>query len=254
MFADTAKKFRAMPAIFACCALACTLLSATGCGQSFTSAASALNEGVCTDIAQLKQLDTESATSLFASDYTDELVAAGVDPVDVYGPMFSSLTYAVSSISIENNTATVQVTISNKDLNQVFQNYTAAVTNELASSDTREALAAMDDNTLNAHLAQILENCLADTSIALVQQTVDLTYVKDGSTWKLQDSDELISALLGGLDVSTASQAAQDKLVSTSDATTDEAASTEGDGSSDETATTEGGGSSEGDGSEQQSY
>ncbi len=211
------RKRRAMPAIFACCALACALLT-SGCSQSFSSAAQALNDGVSADIAQLTSLDADSAKTLFASDYTTSLEAAGVDPVDVYGPMFSSLTYEVSSISIEDNTATVTVSISNKDLNQVFQSYTAAVTNELASSSSREALAAMDDNALNAHLAQILIGCLADTTVPLVQQTVELTYVKSGSTWQLQDSQALVSALLGGLDVTSASQPAADELVGTTDA------------------------------------
>ncbi len=146
MFARTSKAPHAMPAIFACCALACALLG--GCSQSFSSAAQALNDGVSADIAQLTDLDAQSAQTLFASDYTSALVAAGIDPVDVYGPMFSSLTYEVSAISVQDNTATVTVSISNKDLNQVFQSYTAAVTNELASSASRETLAAMDDNAL----------------------------------------------------------------------------------------------------------
>lgn len=217
MTGPTEKKRRAMPAIFACCALACTLL-ASGCAQSFSDAAQALNDGVKADMAQLTELTSDSATTLFASDYTDELVSAGVDPLDVYGPMFASLSYDVSSISIEDNTAHVTVSISNKDLNQVFQDYTAQVTNELASSATRDALAAMDDDALTAHLAQILEQCLANPDVPLVTQSVELVYVKDGSTWKLQDSDALVQALLGGLDPEQASVASADKLVTPSDA------------------------------------
>ena len=212
MIGTTEKKRRAMPAIFACCALACTLL-ASGCAQSFSDAAQALNDGVKADMAQLTDLTSDSATTLFASDYTDELVAAGVDPLDVYGPMFANLAYDVSSISIEDNTAHVMVNISNKDLNQVFQDYTAQVTNELATSASRDALAAMDDNALTAHLAQILEQCLANPDVPLVSQSVELVYVKDGSTWKLQDSDALVRALLGGLDPEQASVASADKLV-----------------------------------------
>ena len=218
MIGSTEKKRRAMPAIFACCALACTLL-ASGCGQSFSDAAQALNDGVKADMAQLTELTTDTATTLFASDYTDDLVSAGVDPVDVYGPMFSSLTYDVSSISIENNTAHVTVNISNKDLNQVFQDYTAQVTNELATSAARDALAGMDDDALTAHLAQILEQCLANPDVPLVSQSVELVYVKNGSTWELQDSNELVQALLGGLDPDQASVASADKLVTPSDDT-----------------------------------
>ena len=223
MYSRTSRKPHALPAIFACCALAAAL-ACGGCSQSFSDAAQALNDGVSADIAQLTSLDSDSAKTLFDSDYTTSLESAGVDPVDVYGPMFSSLTYEVSSISIADNTATVTVSISNKDLNQVFQSYTAAVTNELASSSSREALAAMDDNALNAHLAQVLISCLSDNSVPLVQHTVELTYVKSGSTWQLQDSQELVSALLGGLDVASASQPAADELVGTTDAASAEGA------------------------------
>ena len=201
MLFSSTKKMRVVPVIFACCALACTLM-ASGCGQSVSDAARALSD---------------TATSLFASDYTSDLVAAGVDPLDVYGPMFSSLAYEVSSISIENNTAHVVVNVSNKDLNQVFQDYKAQVTNELATAETRNTLAAMDDAALTAHLASVLVSCLANPDVPVVSQTVELIYVKDGSLWKLQDSDELVRALLGGLDPAQASVASQDKLVAASD-------------------------------------
>ena len=216
MLFSSTKKMRAVPAIFACCALACTLM-ASGCGQSFSDAARALNDGVKADMAQLTDLTSDTATSLFASDYTSELVSAGVDPLDVYGPMFSSLAYEVSSISIENNAAHVVVNVSNKDLNQVFQDYTAQVTNELATAETRNALAAMDDAALTAHLASVLTSCLANPDVPVVSQTVELVYVKDGALWKLQDSDELVRALLGGLDPAQASVASQDKLVAASE-------------------------------------
>ena len=194
MLFSSTKKMRAVPAIFACCALACTLM-ASGCGQSFSDAAQALNDGVRADMAQL----------------TD------VNPLDVYGPMFSSLAYEVSSISIENNAAHVVVNVSNKDLNQVFQDYTSQVTNELATAETRNTLAAMDDAALTAHLASVLTSCLANPDVPVVSQTVELVYVKDGALWELQDSDELVRALLGGLDPAQASVASQDKLVAASE-------------------------------------
>ena len=189
MLFSSTKKMRAVPAIFACCALACTLM-ASGCGQSFSDAARALNDGVKADMAQLTDLTSDTATSLFASDYTSDLVSAGVDPLDVYGPMFSSLAYEVSSISIENNAAHVVVNVSNKDLNQVFQDYTAQVTNELATAETRNTLAAMDDAALTAHLASVLTSCLANPDVPVVSQTVEL----DPAQASVASQDKLVAA------------------------------------------------------------
>lgn len=195
--------------------LAAAMLGAAGCGTSNEAVRESLQQGIETDVAQLSTLTTETATRLFGSDFTNQLLAVGVDPVTVYGPMFANLTSVVDSIDIQGDQAQVQVSITNKNLTTVLQNYTATVTNELSTQAGRDTLAALDNNALTRHLAQILVQSLQDANVDLVTTVVDLTYVKNGSTWTLQNPETLTVALLGGLNVQAAGTASDAQLSAT---------------------------------------
>lgn len=180
-------------------ALACLLLLA-GCGDADSRARSQIEQGIEDDMARLQSLSDDDAATIFASDYTTELSLAGVSLAAVYGPMFSSLSYTVDDISVSGDEAAAALTVTNKDLTAALQNYTEAVTSELATSESREALAALSEEELVQHLAEVLEECLNDAGLPLVTTQVTLQYVKDGNSWSLSNSADLARALLGGLD------------------------------------------------------
>ena len=182
-------------------ATACALLCCAGCGESVEQVKDTLRGGVETEMAQLSSLTTETSTTLFASDFTNELVAAGMDPVTVYGPMFANLTYTVGDVQVDGDTARVALQVTNRDMTVVMQNYTAMMVNELSTQAGRDALASLDQAALTRHLAGVLVQCLQDPNVPLSTADLDLAYVRDGSTWRLEDSAALTSALLGGLDV-----------------------------------------------------
>lgn len=175
------------------------LVALGGCGKSQEQVREAITQGIQADMEELSALTSETAVALFPSTYTSELQAAGVDPVTVYGPMFVDLTYSVDAVEVGDDVATVTLTVSNKDLTAAMQQYTATITNELATKESRDAFAVLGEAALTQHMAQVLASCIQGTTNK-VSTTVELTYVKDGGSWVLQDSDELTSALLGGLD------------------------------------------------------
>ncbi len=183
---------------------ACAVLGCSGCGQSAEQVRETLQGGIETEMGQLANLTTETSTELFASDFTNELVAAGVDPVTVYGPMFANLSYEVGDVQVDGDTAHIALQVTNKDMTAVMQNYTAMMVNELSTQAGRDALAALDQAALTRHLAEVLVQCLQDTNVPLSTADLDLVYVKEGSTWRLEDSTALTSALLGGLDTISA--------------------------------------------------
>ena len=197
--------------------IAAAMLGIAGCGTSNEAVRASLQQGIETDVAQLTTLTTDTATRLFGSDFTNQLLAAGVDPVTVYGPMFANLSAVVDAVAVDGDEAQVQVTITNKNLTTVLQNYTATVTNELSTQAGRDALAALDDNALTSHLAQILVQSLQDANVGLTTTVVDLTYAKSGSTWTLQNPEALTAALLGGLNVQAAGTASDAQLAATAD-------------------------------------
>ena len=63
-------------------------------------------------------------------------------------------------------------------------------------------------------MAQVLSQCIQGTT-AKVSTTLELTYVKSGSSWVLQDSAQLTAALLGGLNAQLAANPGDALLQST---------------------------------------
>ena len=187
-------------AVAAACAVACC----AGCGETAEQVKETLRGGIETEMGQLSNLTTETSTKLFASDFTNELLAAGIDPVTVYGAMFANLSYAVGDIQVDGDTAQVALQVTNKDMTSVMQNYTAMLVNELSTQAGRDALAALDQTALTKHLSEVLVQCLQNPETPLVTSDLELAYVKEGSTWRLEDSAALTAALLGGLDTISA--------------------------------------------------
>ena len=191
--------------------LACAAPMLSGCAEA------ALTEGIESDMGQLTSLTSESAADLFASDYTTDLQNAGIDPASVYGPLFSELSYSIDAVEVDGDRATVELTVTNRGLTTAMQNYTATVTNELTTQAGRDALAALSDAELTRHLADILVQCVEDASLGDVTTSVELSYVRDGGSWELEDDAELVSALLGGLDPAAAGEATDGQLSATAD-------------------------------------
>jgi len=200
-------------------ALACvlalsSLLALGGCSKTEERLREAITQGIQADMEELVTLTSESAVALFPSAYTAELQAAGVDPVIVYGPMFADLTYSIDGIDVDEDTALVTLTVSNKNLTVAMQQYTATITNELATQASRDAFAALGEAALTQHMAQVLAQCIRDTAVEVIT-TVELEYVKDGGSWVLQNDEELTAALLGGLDAQLSGAPGDNMLTNT---------------------------------------
>lgn len=199
-----------------CVVAVAALLCCAGCGKSSEQVKEDLRAGISAEMDQLTSLTAQSATELLASSFTDDLTMAGVDPLTVYGPMFANLSYTIGDIQVDDDVARVALQVTNKDMTAVLQNYTAMMVNELSTQAGRDALAALDPNELTSRFANVLVQCLQDTAIPLVTTNVELSYVKDGSTWVLENGEALSVALLGGLDADSAGNADDALLEATS--------------------------------------
>lgn len=197
---------RACVMLAATCLALATAVMLTGCGEqrAVEDAEAAIRDGMDADMATLTSLDSTTATTLFSSDFTSQLVSAGIDPVDVYGPLFSGLSYSVDSIdvSIDDGTATVHVTVTNKDLATAFANYQSRLTEALTNSETYAEVAAIadDEAALTSYLVDMLVECVSDSALGTVTTEVDVAYTLVDDAWVADDLSELEKALLGGLD------------------------------------------------------
>lgn len=102
---------------------------------------------------------------------------------------FDKLSWKILNIAKEKETANVEVEITNKDFNQIITNY------------TKEALkiafngASFTEEEQNNKLKEQLKNEEIETKTV----TTIIQLVKQNGEWKIQGSDDLINALLPGL-------------------------------------------------------
>lgn len=193
-----------------------------GCGgaQARKDAASSVESGLQQDLDSLTSLDSATAATLFDSDFTQRLVAAGVDPAQVYGPLFSKMTYSIDSIDVADDarSAVAHLTVTNVDVPAALESFRQSLTDYLygqvsgdavstaqegSSSAATQASAAQDDaeQQMVAKMGSLLADALQDPGLGMVSASADVSYVASSDqTWRVQDKTALVSALLGGLD------------------------------------------------------
>lgn len=207
-----------------CLALAALgLVPLSGCGaQKRKDAQQAVEAGLKQDLDSLKTLDSTTAAALFDSDFTQRLVSAGVDPAQVYGPLFSRMTYTIDGVDVTDDasSAVVYLTVQNVDvadailafqdglteylLDQVAASVDAVSTaiqqgSELTEPSTEDQAAS--EQQMVAKMGELLASAFADPSLALIENSAEVRYVVGADqTWHAQDNSELARALLGGMD------------------------------------------------------
>lgn len=198
--------------VAACCT--CVLaLALAGCGQqSAKDAETSIREGIDKDMQTLSSLDSGKASQLFSSDFTKQLTDAGIDPVEVYGPLFANLSYTIDGVDVDmdNSTAVAHLTITNKDMATAFSNYQTRLTDELSSEEGRTTFSSMtgDDAAFLTYMTSTLKDALSDSALTDVTSKVDVTYTLSNGAWVATDLTGLETALLGGLDETTLSAGA----------------------------------------------
>ena len=103
--------------------------------------------------------------------------------------LFDKLTWKISNISKEENTASVEVEITNKDFNQIITNYTQEA---LRIAFSGESFTQEEQNNK-------LKEQLKNEGIGTKTVTTTIQLVKQDGEWKVQADESLVNALLPGL-------------------------------------------------------
>ena len=103
--------------------------------------------------------------------------------------LFDKLTWKILNISKEENTASVEVEITNKDFNQIISNYTQEA---LKIAFSGESFTQEEQNNK-------LKEQLKNEEIGTKTVTTTIQLVKQDREWKVQADESLINALLPGL-------------------------------------------------------
>ena len=103
--------------------------------------------------------------------------------------LFNKLAWKILNISKEENTASVEVEITNKDFNQIISNYTQEA---LRIAFSGESFTQEEQNNK-------LKEQLKNEEITTRTVTTTIQLIKQDGKWKVQPDESLINALLPGL-------------------------------------------------------
>jgi len=167
----------------------CALLVACGGTSSGTSdeqAIMGLLDDVFTGITEASDAEVDEA---FGEDAVAILEGYGIAPKDVWDAAFSRLTYQIDDVTIDSDTATAQVTVSNVDFDKVI--------GELETYMASDEAAGLETGVVFEQFLDVLE----DKDLEMSEQTVEVTFQKseeDGWVMTSDGREVLFTAIYGG--------------------------------------------------------
>ena len=168
--------------------------SLAGCGE-IQKAETTINQ----TFKALKELDFETASNYINVDEMMESDNSTDIDSDVFAQnLFGKLEYKIiSSEKIDNNTVTVKTEITAVDMKPVLTEYFQkalqyAFANAFADPQPSE-------EETNKKMEEIFIECISKEDLVMVKTEVDIKVIKTDKKWKIESSDELSNAMLGGV-------------------------------------------------------
>lgn len=120
---------------------------------------------------------------------------------DQLAAFFENLSYKILSSSEDKQTATVEIEITNKDMQAVFDNYLSAAVEMFLSEDSED----LTEEEQAAKVADILITLIEEQEDYVTSTvTVDMSYT-DGK-WTIDSNPDFVNAIMGGLDMTMPEQ------------------------------------------------
>lgn len=158
-------------------ALAAALpLALAACGASGEKA---VHDAVTKELESLKQLDDKAldqilGTAVASADYTQ----FGVKDREFFEAWMNGFEYSVGDVTVNGNTAAVEVTITYKPMSAII----ARFQNEITRFGFDGTTATMTQEELSKETGRILLDSCRSTPTATT--SISLSYVKNGNTWE----------------------------------------------------------------------
>ncbi len=181
------------------------LILLAGCGSGQAAKEPTPEDVVASAIDAVKNCDFVTANAAWGSDIQKEADAAMEDDQEaVAKAMCSGIQYEIVSSDAAEDTATVTVKISNKDLGNAFKDAMGEMFLELMSnlgSDNQ-----MTEEESQQYFTDLFAEKINSGNYETVENTVDVALTKGENGWEISgDTEDAIDAMFGGL-ISTASE------------------------------------------------
>ena len=185
------------------------LILLAGCGSGQAAKEPTPEDVVASAIDAVKTCDFTTANAAWGSDIEKEADAATEDDQEaVVKAICSGIQYEIVSSDIAENTATVTVKISNKDLGTAFKDAMGEMFAELMSnlgSDNQ-----MTEEESQQYFTDLFVEKINGGDYTTVDSTVDVALTKGENGWEISgDTEDAIDAMFGGL-ISVANEMSKD--------------------------------------------
>ena len=154
------------------------------------------------ELDKVKSLDEDELKEYLGS-AADELESYGVKPADFYSAFFGRFDYKDNGVTIDGDTATVKLTVTNVDVDKAASAFKEQATEWMTSDDAADLYTSDGEDAIYKKVFEMMMDCFnnADTKTA----DVELTATKDSDgNWTIGDDDETVNALFAGSDVESA--------------------------------------------------
>ena len=178
-------KLRKIGSIFL--VLALVLAVVAGCGGKKPE------DTVSTALEAFKKLDFESATKCFVGEENpDELKEALAEFEGLDEALFGKLTYKINEAKVDGDTATVNTSITNVDMVEVFSTY---MTDVISLAFSEEFL-SLSEEEQTKKVTQILIDKIKASDAKTKTIDVDISLKKEDGEWKIVGDDALALSLI----------------------------------------------------------
>lgn len=179
--------------------LACVLALVTALSLDMLAGCSGQNDeqvirdGITQELDTYKNLEGDTLASVVDSMGADQFSQFGIDAEEFVRSFFSDFDYTIDSITVEDDTADVVVTFSNKSISG-FEDAVNGIVDEMTND---ESLADMSYDEFTALYGQRVMEALDNVEPATADP-VTITCVKSDNTWAVDSSasQEILEALV----------------------------------------------------------
>lgn len=190
-------------ALAATLALAVTsTLGLAACGGP--SVEETIKKQVVTDLDQIKSASADEIKDVLGQDEWDSLSSSGIDVEKFYNACVKHFSYEEPAVTVDGDTATVTINVTNVDIKQVFANWESEALEYAGSEEAQSDYESIGEDGIMEKVFEMLYSKLDADDAPLTTADVQIDFKKDSDgSWVPSDESQLGSVLFAGVDPST---------------------------------------------------
>lgn len=131
---------------------------------------------------EVKGLDDAAIDELVSQMDTSQLEAYGIDGGELVTSMLDGFDYSIDSVTVDEGTATAEVTVTCKSMTDLGSEVAAAAAAMLEEDPT---ILTLDESQINQRVGELMMEAISSTEPR--ETTVSFTYTKSGDAWEMDD-------------------------------------------------------------------